>query len=118
MPKFMLILSSRPHVWKDLSPQELQQKAEKYQPWTDKIAARKVSSERLLDRGGQIVSMKNDKLTVVDGPYADTKEVIGGFMVMRAASMEEAIELTRTAPMLDDWTITIREVDPKGCGDT
>ena len=116
MPKFMLILSSRPHVWKDLSPEELQRKAEKYQAWTEKIAARKVSGERLLDEGGRILSQKNGKLAIVDGPYADTKEVVGGFMVMRAASMEEAIELTQNAPMLDDWTITIREVDPMGCG--
>ena len=62
------------------------------------------------------MSRKNGKLNIVDGPYADTKEVIGGFMVMHAASMEEAVELTSNAPMLDNWTITIREADPLGCG--
>ncbi len=117
MSKFMLILSSRPHVWKDLSPEEMEQKFEKYQAWTRKIGARRLSGEKLLDDGGRILSLRNGKLTVVDGPYADTKEVIGGFMVFRADSMQEAIDLTSDAPMLDDWTITIREADPMGCGD-
>ena len=116
MPKFMLILSSRPGVWKDLSPEEMQQKVEKYQAWTQKMSARRVSGEKLTDDGGRVLSQKNGKLTIIDGPYADTKEVIGGFMVFRAASLEEAIDLTSDAPMLDDWTITVRETDPMGCG--
>src|SRR5262249_46436667 len=114
--KFMLILSSRPGVWKDLTPEELQRKFEKYEGWTQKMSTRRVSGERLTEEGGKVLSARNGKLTITDGPYADTKEVIGGFMVFRAASMEEAVELTSDAPMLDEWTITIREADAMGCG--
>jgi hypothetical protein len=116
MKKFMLILSSRPGVWKDLSPEEMQRKVEKYQAWTQRMSARRVSGEKLTEEGGRVLSLRNGKLTIVDGPYADTKEVVGGFMVFRAESMEEAVKLAGDAPMLDDWTITIRETDPMGCG--
>ena len=49
MAKFMLILHNRPGVWRDLSPEEMQRKVEKYQAWITKIqsSGRHVSSEKL-----------------------------------------------------------------------
>lgn len=116
MPKFMLILSSRPGVWNHLTAEQTQRRMEEYQGWVEKISPRRLSGEKLGNDGGKILSRKDGKLTIVDGPYADTKEVIGGFMVMRAESLDEAIDLVSDAPMLEEWKITIRETDPMGCG--
>ena len=44
---------------------------------------------------GKRVRLRNGKLTTSDGPFAETKEVIGGFAILEAASMDEAPELTR-----------------------
>ena len=44
---------------------------------------------------GARVRMSNGKLTVTDGPFTESKEVVGGFALIRANSKEEAIELTR-----------------------
>jgi hypothetical protein len=43
---------------------------------------------------GVRVRLRKGKLSTVDGPFAETKEVIGGFAILEAASMNEAIELT------------------------
>lgn len=44
---------------------------------------------------GARVRRSGGKLTVTDGPFAETKEVVGGFAILKANSKEEAIELTR-----------------------
>jgi hypothetical protein len=116
MPKFMLILSARPGVWKDLSPEEIQRKVEKYHAWSEMMSSRRVSGERLTDEAGRTVSLRNGKLMVIDGPYADAKEVVGGFSVFRGESYDEMVKLVSACPMLDDWTVTIRQTDPDGCG--
>ena len=41
------------------------------------------------------VKLRNGKTSVVDGPFTETKEVIGGYAIIKAASLEEAIEHTR-----------------------
>ncbi|MNC96262.1 YCII-related domain protein [compost metagenome] len=47
------------------------------------------------------------KLSMTEGPFTETKEVIGGFAVLEAASMKEAIELTRRflAVHGDEWNV-------------
>lgn len=44
---------------------------------------------------GARVSQSNGKVVVTDGPFAETKEVIGGFAILKADSKEHAIELTK-----------------------
>ena len=44
---------------------------------------------------GARVSLSEGKFTVTDGPFAETKEVVGGFAIIRAASKQEAIQLTK-----------------------
>lgn len=41
------------------------------------------------------VRQRHGKLSTVDGPFTETKEVVGGFAILEAASMQEAIELTK-----------------------
>jgi hypothetical protein len=118
MAKFMLILHKTPGIWQKLSPEELQRKVEKYQAWVNKIrsSGRHVSSEKLGEEGGKHLALQKGRLSVVDGPYSESKEVVGGYFVFRAANYEEAIELTRDCPFLEDGTIAIRQTDPMGCG--
>jgi hypothetical protein len=56
---------------------------------------------------GVRVRLRRGTLSTVDGPFTETKEVIGGFAVLEAASMKEAIELTRRFLRVhgDTWDI-------------
>jgi hypothetical protein len=118
MAKFMLILHNAPHIWQELSPEELERKFEKYRAWSDKLRAsgRYVGGEKLGEEGGRLLSLQKGGLSVLDGPYSETKEVVGGYLVVRAADYDEAIELVRECPFLDDGRIELRQTDPTGCG--
>ena len=64
---------------------------------------------------GVRVRLRGGKLSVVDGPFTETKEVIGGYAILEAASKEEAIELARRFLRVhgDDWDIEceVRQLD-------
>lgn len=50
------------------------------------------------------------KATVTDGPFAEAKEMVGGFWMIQVKSREEALEWARRAPMLDGDIIEVRQV--------
>ncbi|HYK10371.1 MAG TPA: YciI family protein [Gemmatimonadales bacterium] len=56
------------------------------------------------------VSFGGGKPRVTDGPFAEAKEMVGGYWVIQTRSREEAIEWARRAPMLDGDVIEIRQV--------
>jgi len=119
MPKYMMLLHSKPGNWDHLSPEEIQQIVEKYRKWLEQIHAsgHYVVSDKLQDEGGKIVSLNEGRVTVVDGPYGESKEVIGGYFTLRAGSYEEAVAIARDSPFLQSGPIHIRETDPMGCGE-
>lgn len=53
-----------------------------------------------LERGGCVVSGKHGKI-VTDGPFAESKEAIGGYLLLRAASLQEAIAIAQRCPTLE-----------------
>jgi hypothetical protein len=59
---------------------------------------------------GARVSFKGGKPTVKDGPFAEAREVLGGYWVIDVASREEAIEWAKRCPGSDDETIEVRQV--------
>jgi hypothetical protein len=59
---------------------------------------------------GARVTFSGGKATVKDGPFAEAKEVLGGYWMIQAKSKEEAIEWARRAPMPDGEVIEIRQV--------
>ncbi len=59
---------------------------------------------------GARVRFSGGKPTVQDGPFAEVKEVLGGYWMIQVASREEAIEWARRAPMGDNEIIEIRQV--------
>lgn len=80
-------------------------------PTSEAIAAMQKYNEELAKAGvllaaeglapsskGARVKFSGDKRTVIDGPFAESKEVIAGFSIIRAKSLEEAIEWVKRAP--------------------
>lgn len=59
---------------------------------------------------GARVSFAGGKPRVSDGPFAESKEMVGGFWMIQVRSREEAIEWARRAPMQDGDVIEIRQV--------
>jgi len=59
---------------------------------------------------GTRVSFAGGKAKVVDGPFTEAKEVVGGYWMIQVKLKEEALEWAKRAPMLDGDTIEIRQV--------
>jgi hypothetical protein len=59
---------------------------------------------------GARISFSDGKASVSDGPFAEAKEVIGGYWIIQVHSREEAIEWARRAPMANNEIIEVRQI--------
>jgi hypothetical protein len=64
------------------------------------------------DTGAARVKLRGDSTLVTDGPFAETKEVIGGFFLLTCATRAEAIEIARRCPAAQWATVEVRELGP------
>ena len=114
MPKFMLLLHERAGEGSDLSPEEIQGIIQKYRDWSQQMgeAGRLVGGDKLTDDNGKVLRPGGGGVSVTDGPYAETKEVIGGYFQIEANDYAEAVEISKTCPHLAfGGNIEIRQVD-------
>lgn len=115
MAHYMLLLHDNPQEFTDVSPEEMQGIIAEYSAWREKLASegRLVDGKKLVDEGGKGLSMKDGVLSVVDGPYSEAKEVLGGYFTIEAADYDEAVAISRDCPHLKyGERIELRAVDP------
>lgn len=94
----------------DASPEELQANMGKWMAWVDKLRGEgKYDSGEALLPGGKLVSGTN---AVTDGPYTEGKELVGGYFIVNAATIEDAIaNATDNYPDFDyGGTVQVRQV--------
>ena len=113
MPQYVLLATVQRGAQNQSSPEELQKMTAEYMNWVSTLAqqgkfvgGQKLKEEirRLHRAGGEIV---------IDGPYTEVKELIGGFFQIEAASAEEAAEIAKGCPALKfGGSIELREIDP------
>lgn len=95
-----LLLSSSNEWYKQLSLDEIQNLVNQNQAWFEGLAAQgKVKGGQALARSGATISGRNGWL-VSDGPFAESKEAIGGYLLLDVETLEEAIAIARTIPSL------------------
>ena len=61
------------------------------------------------------VRVRNGKLSTTDGPFAETKEQLGGFFLIEAADLSEAIEVAARIPSAHTGCIEVRPISEGGC---
>jgi hypothetical protein len=85
--------------YKDLSPEQMQQIADQWMAWFNRLKdENKCVAGDPLEREGKIVSGKNR--VVSDGPYAESKETIGGYFLLKVGSLDEAVAIAQQCPGL------------------
>lgn len=108
MEKFMFIFHGG--MPSDASPEQMQANMGKWFAWIEKLSkdGRYVSGEPLLP-GGKLIQGKNKSVT--DGPYTEGKELVGGFFIVNAADMNEAVKLCDDYPDYEiGGSIQVRQV--------
>jgi hypothetical protein len=80
-------------------------------PWLDDVQARGiwVTGDQLAPpRRARSVRVRGGKRMVTDGPFAETKEAVGGFDLIECGSLEEAVEIAAAHPIAEMGTIEVR----------
>ena len=94
------------------SPEQLQQMMKPWEDWMGGLAAQNklVSSGNRLSSEGRVV---NTNKTVTNGPYVEMKEAIGGYIMVKADTIDEAAELSKGCPILQmGGNVEVRAVVP------
>jgi len=98
-----------------LSPEEMQQTMQRWIAWIEQLSrAGKFKGGDPLEDGGKVLSGPAGTL-VTDGPFAEAKEVVGGYLLVSAGSPEEAVELARGCPIYaHGGTVEVRAIQDMG----
>ena len=95
-----MLLFRGPHWDRGLCTDELQQVMDKVMAWFEGLNERgKIKGAQPLGSQGRVISGTDGRF-VVDGPFMETKEAVGGYLVLQADSPNEAVEIARSMPAL------------------
>ena len=83
------------------SPEQMQQTMQKWMAWFKDLAEKGHIKDRgqPLERAGKLVQGK--RKTVTDGPFAEAKDLIGGFTLIEARDLDHAVELAKGCPIFE-----------------
>ena len=95
-----MLLFRGPHWDRGLSTDELQQAMNKVMAWFERLNKRsKIKGAQPLGVQGRVISGTDGRF-VVDGPFTETKEAVGGYLVLQADSLNDAVEIAQSMPTL------------------
>ena len=116
MAQYILLLHQAPNYNADLPREQMLEMTKRYMAWADSLRqrGRMVGGEKLAVGGVRHIRTKDGKPVVTDGPYAEAKEVIGGYFVIEAKDAREAEAIALECPHLAisaaNW-VEIRPID-------
>src|SRR5579872_5762726 len=109
MAQYTLILRGGGEYWQKLTPEQLKDAYQLYMDWSEKLARENLMrGGNELQRTGRVLS--SNGAGIVDGPYTETKESIGGYFIVEAPSYDAAVDVARGCPhLLHEGTVEVRE---------
>jgi hypothetical protein len=111
--QYMLLIYTQPGSWASFSEEERNAMYEEYFALTRRLGdqGKLVSSHELQPSStATTVQVKDDHTAVTDGPFAETKEVLGGYYLIEAESLDEAIEWAAQIPASRHGKVEVRPV--------
>jgi hypothetical protein len=115
--EYMLLIYGSEERWAERSEDELKPIYEEYFALSRDLReqGKLISSEELQPSStATTVRLRDGETMVSDGPFAETKEVLGGYYLIDAESLDEAIEWAARIPSARDGTIEVRPVVMRG----
>jgi len=93
------------------SPERMQQMMQKWMAWLKELGEKGHIKDQgqPLERTGKVV--RGRQKTVTDGPFAEAKDVVGGYTIVQARDLEQAAELSKGCPIFEaDGAVEVRPV--------
>lgn len=116
MAKF-LIMARGASMAPDLSPDEMQRIIQRYRDWSEAAgrSGKLLAAEKLRAGEGRVVRGRRGRPVVTDGPYTESKELVGGFWLLEASSYDDVLALVREHPHLDaGGALEVRQIEEFG----
>ena len=111
--KFMLLIYNDPKMLDAMAPGEFDSDMRNCLNHADELQGEgKLIESQMLEspKTAKSVRMRNGRVTTVDGPFAESKEVLGGFNLIEADSMEEALKMAAEFPWVKTGCVEVRPV--------
>ena len=113
MKEFLLVFrNDYKEMAANMAPEEMQGMMKKWMDWIGGIAAQNklANSGNRLGNAGQVLRPNG---VITDGPYTEIKELIGGYIVVKGETYEEAVELAKGCPILFvGGNVEVRDIVP------
>jgi hypothetical protein len=110
VPNYLFLYRSEPFDMSQVSPEQMQQSMDRWTQWIKKG----LSDGWLIDTGDALMPegrLVNKNRVVTDGPFVESKEVVGGYSVIKAESFDEAVKYAKTSPnVTEGGTLEIRQL--------
>lgn len=104
----MLLLFDREDAYKEMSPEDYQREIEAHGRWIEELGEHFDSGEALELPAKNV---RGEDKVVTDGPFLEAKELVGGFYIINAESLEHAAELSKGCPVFRmGGSIEVREI--------
>jgi hypothetical protein len=110
MTDYLFLFRGNEAMMSKLSPEQMQQHIQKAMAWIDKMAKAGIyKAGEPLAREGKV--LRGQKMAVTDGPYAESKDVVSGYVIVKAASLAKATAIAKASPFLEcNLSLEIREI--------
>jgi hypothetical protein len=108
MPNYLFLF--RGGQMRTMSPQQLQESMGRWGAWMGELSKKGQlkAGEPLADEGRLLTGKKQ---TVTDGPFGETKDVVGGYLLITASNLDAATEAARGCPIFErDGSVEVREI--------
>lgn len=111
--RYMLLIFANEKAWASMTPEQAAQGMAAYMAYGDALraAGKYVASDQLQPTAtAKTVHVEGGHKTVVDGPYVDIKEALGGYYLIEANSIEEAAEWASKCPGATHGSVEVRPI--------
>jgi hypothetical protein len=111
MKEYLLLFRGGEAHMGNLSAEDMQAHMQQWMEWMSKLNEQgKFAGAQPLINTGKVLS--GPKKVVSDGPFMEGKEMVGGYLICKADTYDEAVEISKGCPILqfDDGTVEVREI--------
>ena len=109
MDKFLYLFRNDPVALRSLSPEQMERRLKRTLDWIESLQRKgHMQGGMRLEGAGKVV--RGPSRAVSDGPYVEAKDIIGGYLVVQARDLDQAVALTEGCPILEEGSVEVRPV--------